>query len=147
MIHQLNLYRQKDGSMSGGFAESNPADIDLLCSAGVTLAALPKPEPDTDTKYADQKSVNVLPTLPSSFNIRGKPRYGGGTEIVGNLYVPGLLPANHNAHSTQFKVAQTNFRSASQTYALHFVNMLLHSSLSQWVPPCRLSREGNLVRL
>ena len=96
-----------------------------MCASGLNLAVMPKPKTMNSISGQNQKAVYVLEDVPSFFDMAGW-YYGGYSGVDGGFWAPGAMPSNHNAHITQFDVAEYGFYSA--TNGAHLVHMLTASS-------------------
>lgn len=95
-----------------------------MCSDGISISIIPKAQ-SAIKKSGDLSKVDQLSVVPDHFSIVGY-NYGGAYGTYGNFWVPGTMPSNHNAHITQFDVAENGFYNA--TNGAHLVHMLTASS-------------------
>ena len=96
-----------------------------MCASGLSLAIMSKPQPADATPVEGQKSVSVSTAVPTTFQITAW-AYGGYSGVDGSFWVPATMPSNHNAHITQFDVAESGFYNA--TNGAHLVHMVTASS-------------------
>lgn len=102
-----------------------PGQYRELCARGYSVALLPDSNKldSLASTATDRPKGAVAPqsSVPSSFSIA---MYYG--IVFGNFWVPGTMPATHNAHLVDFTVQQVNFINANS--GTHFVQV--HTAVS-----------------
>ncbi|TAG50173.1 MAG: hypothetical protein EAZ30_00235 [Betaproteobacteria bacterium] len=124
-LERLDVTITKEGEHVAAFLPLDDEQIRLVCEQRIHLRWLEKPRAPTQS---EGKSAYVPPqsTTPSSFNIQ-RLQFPGYNVVLGNLWVPGNMPAAHNAHMSQFRVSNSGF-DLDHGNIKHFVHMLTASS-------------------
>jgi len=81
---------------------------------------MPKPIPPNIE--GSKAAITALSAVPTSFTIQGISA-GWLNIVIGNSWVPKVMPDGHNAHLALFTLAQNNFQGGQQNNA-HFVNVM-----------------------
>ncbi len=132
----MDVTLSQEGRFAIAHIEVTPDELAAECKNGTSIAVLAAEL--SGPKTQGFKAIIPQSALPTSFTIMTSTTIAckqGQTPqcrraVWGNFWVPGSMPAAHNAHIVQYDVVQSNF--AAATLSTHFVNTLLTVSNSNF---------------
>ena len=125
VLQNFEVFITASGSYRGQYSTLSADTVAQICVKGISLSVLPVIA--VPPVGADGLKVDTVPQnsyLPSSIQIQGITTVGYNA-VIGNFWVPGTIPTEHNAHISQFTMEQTGFEVDYQNNK-HFDVMMMH---------------------
>ena len=136
VLQNFEVFITASGSYRGQYSTLSADTVAQICAKGISLSVLPVIA--VPPVGADGLKVGTVPQnlyLPSSFQIQGITTIGYNA-VIGNFWVPGTIPTNHNAHITQFTVEQSGF-DVDYSNNKHLVQMQMAHSIDNFTTSYR----------
>ena len=136
VLQNFEVFITASGSYRGQYSTLSADTVAQICAKGISLSVLPViavPPVGADGLKVDTVPQNLY--LPSSFQIQGITTIGYNA-VIGNFWVAGIIPTEHNAHITQFTMEQTGFEVDYQNNK-HLAVMTMHHTTDNFASAYR----------